>query len=344
MSSLAPKTQKQKLAEATVEGFRRDLGPFVVAADTTRMPMLFTDAKANDNPIIFANDSLLSLTGFTRGQLLGRPFGELLADDEARDTALAAFDQGHHDSVDARCRSRSGDLFWAEIFVSPVRDETGAVVQYFASVFDLSRHRAQQEELRCLLDELNHRTQNTLATVQALAMQTFRSCPDKVLVDAFQGRILALSKAHVLLAQGHWRAVSLANVVDQILRPFGAVKDGPLRTRGEHVDLQPKAALTLAVTLHELALNATRHGALAPGERGRVELDWELKSHDSKHEMRLHWRELGGPLVEPPRHKGFGSRLFDRDLARELGGAVKLNYARDGVTCDIVVPLLVGTS
>ncbi len=173
MSSLAPKTQKQKRAEAVVEDFRRDLGPFVVAADTTRMPMLFTDATAGDDPIIFANDSLLKLTGFTRDQLLGRPFGELLADDAARAAVVAALHEGPDDSLDARCRSRSGELFWAEIFISPVRDEAGVVVQHFASIFDLTRHKAQQEDLYCLLDELNHRTQNTLATVQALA-QTCR--------------------------------------------------------------------------------------------------------------------------------------------------------------------------
>lgn len=338
MSSLAPKTQKQKRAEAVVEDFRRELGPFVVASDTTRMPMLFTDAIADDDPIIFANDSLLKLTGFTRDQLLGRPFGELLADDETKDAALAAFHEGPDDSLDARCRSRSGELFWAEIFISPVRDENGVIVQHFASVFDLTRHRAQQEELHCLLDELNHRTQNTLATVQALAMQTFRGCQDQAMVQAFQGRILALSKAHALLARGHWQAVDLGDVVDQILRPFGAAEGGPLRVRGEFIALQPKTALTLAVVLHELALNAARHGALSAGDVGRVDLAWVIEREGPERLLRLHWRERGGPPVEAPRHKGFGARLFDRDLARDLGGEVELSYARDGLTCDIVVP------
>ncbi|MBI1684896.1 HWE histidine kinase domain-containing protein [Caulobacter hibisci] len=339
MSTLAPKTQRQKRAEAAVEDFRRDLGPFVVAADTTRMPMLFTDAKAAGNPIIFANDSLVNLTGFTREQLLGRTFGDLMADDQAREAVEIAFHTAPHDSIDARCRSRTGEVFWAEIFVSPVRNETGAVIQYFASVFDLTRHRAQEEELRCLLDELNHRTQNTLATVQALAMQTFRGCPDKALIEAFQGRILALSKAHALLARGHWRAVSLGDVVDQVLRPFGATEGGPLTARGARVMLQPKTALTLAVTLHELALNATRHGALIAGGSGRVDLGWTLRQSGAEREMSLFWREHGGPPVQPPRRKGFGARLFDRDLARELGGAVELDYAPGGLTCAIVVPV-----
>ncbi|CAN5529277.1 hypothetical protein BH10PSE3_BH10PSE3_26910 [soil metagenome] len=338
MSNPAPKTQSQKRAEAAVEDFRRGLGPFVVAADTTRMPMLFTDARVAGDPIIFTNDSLLRLTGYTREQLLSRPFGDLLADDEARTMVAASFHDDPHDSLDLRCRSRTGERFWAEVFISPVRDGAGAVVQHFVSVFDLSRHIAQQEELRCLLDELNHRTQNTLATVQALAMQTFRGCPDKALVQAFQGRILALSKAHALLARGHWKAVDLGEVVDQILRPFGAGRNGPVHVSGEAIALQPKTALTLAVVLHELALNATRHGALSAGGAGRVDLGWTLTLAGSERRMRLHWRERGGPAVAQPSYKGFGARLFDRDLAQELGGEVELKYAPGGLSCDIVMP------
>jgi PAS domain S-box-containing protein len=344
MSNPAPKTQMQKRAEAAVEDFRRGLGPFVVAADTTRMPMVFTDARVSGNPIVFANDSLLRLTGCTRDQLLGRPFGDLLADDEAREMVASAFRDDPQDSLDVRCRSRVGERFWAEVFISPVRDEAGAVIQHFASLFDLSRHIAQQEELRCLLDELNHRTQNTLATVQALAMQTFRGCPDKALVQAFQGRILALSKAHALLARGHWKAVDLEDVVNQILRPFGAEKGGPIHVTGQAIALQPKTALTLAVVLHELALNATRHGALSVAGAGRVELDWSLTLNGDERQMRLRWREQGGPTVAQPRYKGFGSRLFDHDLARELGGQVETNFAPSGLNFTISMPAPVARS
>jgi two-component sensor histidine kinase len=94
-------------------------------------------------------------------------------------------------------------------------------VQHFASFVDLSKHKQEEDRLRFLLGELNHRTQNTLATVQAIAVQTLRGAANKEVVDAFEGRILALSKAHSLLGRKHWETVSLRDVIDQILQPFG---------------------------------------------------------------------------------------------------------------------------
>src|SRR5664279_707090 len=112
-------------------------------------------------------------------------------------------------------------MFWAATFISPVRDKSGDVVQHFASFVDLSKHIQKEERLRFLLDELNHRTQNTLATVQAIAVQTLRGAADKEVVDTFEGRILALAKAHGLLGSKHWEAVSLHEIIDRILQPFG---------------------------------------------------------------------------------------------------------------------------
>jgi two-component sensor histidine kinase len=112
-------------------------------------------------------------------------------------------------------------MLWAAIFISPILDKTGDVVQHFASFADLSKHKQEEDRLRFLLGELNHRTQNTLATVQAIAVQTLRGAANKEVVDAFEGRILALSKAHSLLGRKHWETVSLRDVIDQILRPFG---------------------------------------------------------------------------------------------------------------------------
>jgi two-component sensor histidine kinase len=100
-------------------------------------------------------------------------------------------------------------IFWATAFVSPVQDEAGKVLQHFASFVDLTTHKHEEARLRFLLDELNHRTQNTLATVQAIAVQTLRGVADKEAVGAFEGRILALSKAHALLGGKHWEAVCL---------------------------------------------------------------------------------------------------------------------------------------
>ena len=92
-------------------------------------------------------------------------------------------------------------MFWATVFVSPVRDEDGDVVQHFASFMDITKHKKEEDRLRFLLDELNHRTQNTLATVLGIATQTLHGVADEEVVESFEARILALSKAHSLLGR-----------------------------------------------------------------------------------------------------------------------------------------------
>jgi PAS domain S-box-containing protein len=171
------KSGEQKAAEAEVESFRKELGPFVVAAETTRMAMVFTDAKVPYNPIIFANDSFLSLSGLDREEVLGQSFNFLMArgaNPEALAEIEAAFEGSSDSDPEIRYRRKDGSVFWASIYISPVRDEGGDVVQHFASFMDLTKHKQEKDRLRFLLDELNHRTQNTLATVQSIAVQTLR--------------------------------------------------------------------------------------------------------------------------------------------------------------------------
>jgi PAS domain S-box-containing protein len=205
------KSQEQKAAEADVESFRKGLGPFVVAAEATRMPMVFTDAKASDHPIIFANDSFLSLTGYEREEVLGQRLKFLMsrgADPEALAAIDAAFAGNSESEPEVHYRRKDGGLFWATIFISPVRDESDNVVQHFASFVDVTKHKEERDRVGFLLGELNHRTQNTLATVQGIAMQTLNGVANEEVVDTFEGRILALSKAHGLLGRENWEGVS----------------------------------------------------------------------------------------------------------------------------------------
>ena len=232
-------------------------------------------------------------------------------------------------------------MFWARIFISPVRDESGDVVQHFASFVDFTKQKQEEDRLRFLLDELNHRTQNTLATVQAIAVQTLRGAADDEVVDAFEGRILALSKAHSLLGREAWDAVSLRDVIDQILQPFGLNDRRVARfsVEGDDVRLQPKAALTLAMVFHELATNAAKHGALSNGAAGQIDIAWQVEPTPQGDRMRLRWQESGGPPVTPPGRKGFGSRLIEGGLAQDLDGEVRLDYEPAGVVCQIVMPV-----
>lgn len=344
MPSEENKSTEQKAAESEVDSFRKDLGPFVVAAETTRMAMVFTDAKEPNHPLIFSNDSFLSLAGYSRKEVLGQSFDFLLgrpADPAALAQVEAAFAGNSESDFEICFRRKDGSTFWAATFISPVRDKTGDIAQHFVSFVDLSKHIQKEEHLRFLLDELNHRTQNTLATVQAIAVQTLRGAANKDVVDTFEGRILALSKAHGLLGRKLWEAVSLRDVIDQILQPFGLNdrRVAHFSIKGDDVRLQPKAALTLAMVLHELATNAVKHGALSNDAAGKVDIAWQVEPAPQGDRMRLRWQESGGPPVTPPRRKGFGSRLIEGGLAQDLEGEVRLDYEPAGVVCQINMPV-----
>lgn len=342
MSEKAPKDRQQKAAEAEVQDFKEDLGPFVVAAETTRMPMVFTNAKEPGHPIIFANDSFLELTGYERDELLAQDFNFLLARETNRgdlDEIEAAF-AGKDDDPEIRYRHKDGNEFFATIFIQPVRDKSGKTVQHFVSLIDTTRHHRAQEHAAKLIDELNHRVKNTLATVQSIVTQAVRNSPDPQIVrESIETRIAALSRSHDLLGREKWQGAGLHDLVVQALKPFG-VADGHserFTIEGDNVRLSPKATLALGITFHELATNAVKYGAFS-NKAGTVSIKWTVENKPEGRWLRLCWREENGPPVTAPSRKGFGSRVIDRGLAHELSGKVDLEYRPGGVVCTIDMP------
>ena len=343
MSDKAPKDQEQKAAEAEVEDFKEDLGPFVVAADTTRMPMVFTDAKVPGNPIIFANDSFLKLTGYDRDEVLAQKFNFLLAycdDEKAIQKIEKAFAEETDDTLKIHYARENGSEFWADVFITPVKDDNGAVVQHFISLVDTTRHQVAQQNAALLIDELNHRVKNMLATVQSIVAQAVRNAPDlETAKEAIETRIAALSRSHDLLGRTKWDGAGLADLILEALAPFRVTKGHAERfsISGENIRLSPKAALALGIAFHELATNAVKYGAFS-NEAGTVSIKWTLDSKAEGRWLCLHWRENGGPPVRPPTRKGFGSRVIEQGLAHELDGKIKLDYHPEGIVCTIDVP------
>jgi PAS domain S-box-containing protein len=337
------RSTEQEAAEAEVESFREELGPFVVAAEETRMPMVFTDAREPGNPIVFANDSFLELTKYARDEVLGQSFNFLMARGTDKAALARIEDAFRGDGLggsEIRYRRKDGSEFWASIFISPVQDKSGDLIQYFASFTDLTRHKDEQAQSRMLIDELNHRVKNTLATVQSIVSQALRNATDPAVIrEAIESRLFALSRSHDLLTRENWESAGLRDVIDAALEPFGTAGGRKERfvVTGENIRFPPGAALALGIAFHELATNAVKYGAFS-NDRGRIIVEWKVAPSSSGDRLILHWREKDGPPVTPPNRTGFGSRVLERGLAYELNGSVELDYHAEGLVSTIDIP------
>ena len=194
---------------------------------------------------------------------------------------------------------------------------------------EVEHRRRIERQQNLLLDELNHRVKNTLATVQAIAIQTLKGA-DIPARDTFIARLFALSSQHDLLTLGNWEGASLEGVVRRALRPYREEGRERFTVEGVAVHLAPKRALALGMAFHELATNAARHGALSHPS-GQVRVRWRVEE-DGK-SLRLAWQEVGGPHVAAPGPRGFGLRLIEQGLAREISGAVAIEFPPEGLVC-----------
>lgn len=227
----------------------------------------------------------------------------------------------------------SGAIRWISGHGDLVPAGNGTPARIVGVAQDITEQRSLLDRQQLLLNELNHRVKNTLATVLSLAKLTAAgSTYVQDFFPAFEGRILALSAAHALLTRRNWETVSLREIVRETLAPHRV--DGAVRIDGPDLDLRPAHALALSLGLHELATNACKYGALTT-TGGQVEVLWNAARHNGGHAVRLTWAERGGPVVVPPARQGFGTRLIRRALAADLDGEVQLDFAPAGVRCTI---------
>ena len=203
---------------------------------------------------------------------------------------------------------------------------------YQAAQREIAERRRAEEHQRLLMNELNHRVKNTLATVQSMGSQTMRSARSLAEArEAFVTRLIALSSAHDLLTAEHWESADLEDVVRLAIAPFEETPGARFEVAGAGVRLPAPHALSLAMALHELGSNAVKYGALC-GDRGKVRIAWRLEPQAT---VRFVWEERDGPPVAPPVRRGFGSRLIEVGLARELRGPVRMDFLPEGLRCEL---------
>jgi PAS domain S-box-containing protein len=227
-------------------------------------------------------------------------------------------------------------------YPTPLRDAAGNVIGAVNMLVDISERKQAEARQKLLVDELNHRVKNTLATVQSLASQTARGAQStEDYHKGLEGRLIALSQVHDQLSQRNWENADLREIAEASLSPYDPALADAVTISGDSISLGPQSALTFAMILHELATNAAKYGALSQ-PAGRLEVAWTVERNGAGPKLRFRWRESGGPAVAPPERRGFGSLLVERGIRAELGGASKLEFAPAGVRCDIDIPLAVG--
>jgi len=289
------------------------------------------------------NEQFTSITGYSREELLERTIIDITHPAD-RDADLQNFHRKMAGEIDAytlekRYIHKDGRFIWIELSASRVDDIDGQPLYGIRVVRDITERKRSEEHQRLLLHELNHRVKNTLATVQSIVFQTLRNAaaPEDA-HEALASRLVALSKAHDVLTRESWEAASLHQLVSEAMEPFRAHGEGRIQFAGPQVRLPPTMALSIAMALQELATNAVKYGALS-NVTGEIGIRWSLNDRNDPPRLHMRWEESGGPPVQPPTRKGFGTRLIERSLAGDLDGEARIEFAPTGLVCIIDAPL-----
>ena len=233
-------------------------------------------------------------------------------------------------------QGRDGALRWVRDKAWLVR--SGETLRVVGIATDVSAEKAAEEKQRLLTQELDHRLKNSFALVQSILRLSARSARDlEEFVEGLEGRIRALARGQDVLVTDPWRVADLEAIVREVLVPYAA-QEHRSQIEGPPVQVAASAVPLFHMAFHELATNAAKYGALtAPG--GQVSVRWQIQSDERGQALRLTWQESGGPVVQPPTRRGFGSMMIEQALATEFGGEIALAFAPGGVTCSMRLPL-----
>jgi PAS domain S-box-containing protein len=318
------KSKELRVAEARLRAMLDGLGPIALLL-------------APDGTVVTANRAAVSTFGRSEQEMLRRPFQELIATNDDADKrrlgeAITAATRGEDVRFDVKLESPDG----RQVFDLWIRrkETSGNLV---ASAVDVTDRYEAEETQRLLMRELDHRMKNTLQVIQAIIRRTATSQESiSKFEQALLGRVGAMSRAHDLLARERWHGADISAVIHQETEHLSAGR--AIVSHGPHFRLSPKAALSLALVIHELGTNAVKYGALSTAD-GKVEIVWEVDRALKEPRLVLRWQESGGPPVMPATRRGFGSLLIERSIAYELDGSAEVDYRQEGLICTIAAPL-----
>lgn len=258
--------------------------------------------------------------------------------DEAMSSAIA---DGTPLDVEYRFLTPAGEERWVQIRGQANHRADGTPLSLIGVSQDVTDRRRAEEHRMLLANELSHRVKNSLTMVQAIITQTLRKARSLDEAGAtLEARIKAIAASNDLLINEHWQGASIRDLLDRTLAPFGITDGQQFDLSGPDIRLPPPITVALALSLHELATNASKYGALSR-TGGLVRLAWEVVDETRPH-LHFTWTETGGPAVERPDRIGFGTKLIERLLDRQLGGTAEIDYRAEGVAFKAMVPLADG--
>jgi PAS domain S-box-containing protein len=274
------------------------------------------------------------LFGYSAEEVVGKSITILipLERQDEEQTILRLIRRGHRiEHYETVRRRKDASLIDISLTVSPVRDEAGKIVGASKIARDITERKRSEKQISILAREAEHRAKNLLANVTAMVQLSQADTPDG-LKEAIAGRIGALANVHSLFAKSRWTGADLGRLIRQELSPYCRIGEARAQIDGPTVMLKPELAQAMAVALHELATNAAKYGALS-GAKGQVRVEWSCAAD----QVVLRWIEAGGPPVNPPTHKGFGTQMIEAMIRGHEGGNVRLNWHAEGLACEITL-------
>ncbi len=311
-------------------------------------PHMVLDAQLR---FVDMNDAYLRMTQRARGELVGRFVFDAFPEEEARREALRrAFVRACAGEANSLIRQPfalhdpEGGLrqCWFTCHHVPLRDRSGRLCGVMQQAEDVTQEVASERLRDALTAEFDHRVKNLLTTVASIARRTSRSATSTdAFVAGFEARIQAMARTHSLLVGGGWDRLSLGELARSALAPFVS-EERPAEVAGPEVDLSGRQAQALGLAFHELAINATKHGALAEAQ-GRLSVCWSVRRPDPGQGgapwLEIVWLEKGLRGLQAPEEAGFGTTLIERVLPAEIGGSIEREFLPSGLRCIIGLPL-----
>ncbi len=290
--------------------------------------------------VLNANRAFSEIFHYKPEELPGANLGDLIVPDEYRmqhQEKLRAAALGPLKPRIVRRRRKDGHYLDFSLSTAPIRDETGEVVAISAIYRDVAPLMRAAEHIEFLLREVNHRSKNMLAVVQAVARQTARlaATPD-LFIEGFMARLAAIGSSHDLLVSRDWRGVQIADLTKTQFSHLDEEQRGRISISGDYLEINPRAAEAYGLALHELSTNAVKYGALSNGA-GAIDLCFRLDRE--KKTYVLTWSEKGGPEVGTPPRAGFGSTVLTRMAPMAIQGESALHYPPEGLFYRLSAPV-----